>query len=80
MGRATEDLLAAIHGAMGDRILELLRSDDPREVTAGLQAGLKFLKDNGITATVATSNPLAEIQSALPTAAELERLMTMTPD
>ena len=41
---------------------------------------MKFLKDNMITATVESSTPLAQITQNLPTADELEKLMTMTPD
>ena len=41
---------------------------------------MKFLKDNAITATMDASTPLEEVKKALPTAEELERLMTMTPD
>lgn len=42
--------------------------------------GMKFLKDNNITTTIDASPDLALIQEALPDAAELERLMTLTPD
>ena len=41
---------------------------------------LKFLKDNNITAQLEASAPMANIVSSLPSAAELEKLMTMTPD
>ena len=41
---------------------------------------MKFLKDNCITATVEASVPLHDIQAAMPTAEELEKLMQMTPD
>jgi hypothetical protein len=41
---------------------------------------MRFLKDNSITATVEASVPLQDIQAAMPTPEELERLMTMTPD
>ena len=41
---------------------------------------MKFLKDNSITSTIEASVPLQDIQASMPTAEELERLMTMTPD
>ena len=55
-------------------------SDDPRDIKAGIDAGLKFLKDNSITATVENSTPIAQIKDLLPSKDELEKLMTMTPD
>lgn len=58
----------------------MLLSDDPREVRDGINLGIKFLKDNNITATLDASTPLADIQAALPSAEELERLMSLTPD
>jgi hypothetical protein len=45
-----------------------------------VQLALKFLKDNNITAQIEASEPLANIASSLPSAAELEKLMSMTPD
>ena len=46
----------------------------------GIDAGLKFLKDNSITATVDNSAPIAQIKDLLPTKDELEALMHMSPD
>jgi hypothetical protein len=80
VSRASEDLLAALHGLVGENIKQLLLSDDPRDIRDGISLGLKFLKDNNITATLDASTPLADIQAALPSAEELERLMTLTPD
>lgn len=80
MGRASEDLLATLHGLVGTRIKDMLNAEDPREVREGINLALKFLKDNNITATLDASTPLEDIRDALPSAAELERLMTMTPD
>ena len=42
--------------------------------------GMKFLKDNNITASIDASPNLGHIKTLLPEAEELERLMTMTPD
>ena len=80
MSRASEALLAQIHGLVGQEIVSLLHSDDPRERIAGLDRAMKFLKDNQITATLEASVPLQDIQAQLPTAEELEKLMLMTPD
>jgi NADPH:quinone reductase-like Zn-dependent oxidoreductase len=57
-----------------------LRSDDPRERLAAVDRALKFLKDNNITSTVEASVPLQDIRAAMPTAEELEKLMSLTPD
>jgi hypothetical protein len=80
MSRASEALLAQIHGLVGQEIVSLLHSDDPRERIAGLDRAMRFLKDNNITSTIDASVPIQQIQSALPSHEELERLMTMTPD
>ena len=80
MSRSSEDFLGSLHGLVGEQIKQLLLSDDPREIKAGIDAGLKFLKDNNITATVENSTPIAEIKNLLPTKDELEALMTKTPD
>ena len=60
--------------------MEMMQSENPRDVKEGVALGLKFLKDNNITATVEASAPMADIKSMLPSADELEKLMSMTPD
>jgi hypothetical protein len=80
MSRASEDFLSSLHGLVGEQIKQLLLSEDPRDIKMGIDAGLKFLKDNSITATVDNSAPIAQIKDLLPTKDELEALMTMTPD
>lgn len=80
MSRASEDLLAQLHGLIGSELLAMLRSDDPRERLAAVDRSLRFLKDNGITSTVAASPDLDRIKREIPTAEDLERLMRMTPD
>ena len=62
------------------QIMEMMQSENPRDVKEGVALGLKFLKDNNITATVEASAPMADIKSMLPSADELEKLMSMTPD
>jgi hypothetical protein len=79
MSRATEDFLATIHGLVAEQIRELLQSPDPRDVKEGIALGMKFLKDNQITATVDTSPDLSQLNEILPTADELEKLMAVTP-
>jgi len=80
MSRASEDFLSSLHGLVGEQIKTLLLSDDPRDIKMGIDAGLKFLKDNSITATVDNSAPIAQIKDLLPTKDELEALMHMSPD
>ena len=80
MSRSTEDFLAGLHGLVGEKIQQLLLSDDPRDVREGISQGMKFLKDNNITTTIDASPDMGLIQQALPDADELERLMTLTPD
>lgn len=80
MSRASEDFLAQLHGMVGEQIRQLLMSDDPRDIKAGIDAGMKFLRDNSITATLDVSPAMGDIQKLMPTREELENLMTMTPD
>jgi Fe2+ or Zn2+ uptake regulation protein len=65
---------------VGYELMQQLRSDDPRERLAAVDRALKFLKDNNITSTVEASVPLQDIRAAMPTAEELEKLMSLTPD
>ena len=80
MTRASEDFLGSIHALVGQEIRDMLQDVDPRQRREGVQLALKFLKDNNITAQIEASEPLANIASSLPSAAELENLMSMTPD
>lgn len=80
MSRASEEILAQIHGLVADEIKAMLESDDLKIRVAGLDRAMKFLKDNQITSTLADPTPISAIQQALPTREELEKLMTMTPD
>lgn len=80
MTRASEDFLGSIHALVGQEIRDMLQDVDPRQRREGVQLALKFLKDNNITAQIEASEPLANIASSLPSAAELEKLMTMTPE
>lgn len=80
MSRASEDLLAQLHGLVGFELIEQLQSEDPRTRIAAVDRAMRFLKDNNITSSVEASVPLQTIQANLPTADELEKLMTMTPD
>ena len=80
MSRATEEFLASIHGLVATQIRELLQSPDPRDVKEGIAMGMKFLRDNQITATVDTSPDLSSLNALMPTTEELEKLMTATPN
>lgn len=80
MSRASEEYLAQLHGLVAMQIMEMMQSENPRDVKEGVALGLKFLKDNNITATVEASAPMTDIKSMLPSADELEKLMSMTPD
>lgn len=80
MQKSSEEFLGGLHGLVGKQIQQLLLSDDPRDVREGISMGMKFLKDNNITASIDASPNLGHIKTLLPEAEELERLMTMTPD
>ena len=80
MSRASEEYLGQLHGLVAMQIMELMQSENPRDVKDGIAMGLKFLKDNNITATLDASAPMNDIKQMLPSADELEKLMSMTPD
>ena len=80
MSRSSEDLLAQLHGLVGRELLDQLNADEPQARLAAVDRAMRFLRDNNITSTLAAPTPLADIQKAIPTADELEKLMTMTPD
>jgi hypothetical protein len=80
MSRASEDLLALLHGMVGSELMKQLQSDDAKERLYAVDRALRFLKDNNITSTIGASVPLQRIQAAMPTPEELEKLMQLTPD
>lgn len=64
MAKATEDLLASLHGALADTMKDKLESGD---VTASdLNVIRQFLKDNGINADGTTSEKLKSLSDELP--------------
>lgn len=80
MARCSEDQLAQLHGLVGEQIAELMQSDNPRDRKDAIMMGIKFLKDNNVTASLNAAPALADISTKLPSADELEKLMTMTPN
>ena len=80
MSRSSEDLLAQLHGLVGRELLDQLNADDATARLSAVDRAMKFLRDNNITSTLDAPTPLADIQQAIPTTEELEKLMTMTPD
>ena len=80
MSRCSEDQLAHLHGLVGEQIAELMQSDNPRDRKDAIMMGIKFLKDNNVTASLNAAPALADISTKLPSADELEKLMTMTPN
>ncbi len=80
MNRASEDQLAGLHGLVSENIRQLLQSDDPRERSEGINAGMKFLRDNAITCTIDASPDLNAIEKLIPSHEELEKLMHLSPE
>jgi hypothetical protein len=66
MAKASEELLESLHNAVAEDLLDKVKSG---EATAQeLSAAIKFLKDNGIEASRASSPNLDKLaQTALPT-------------
>ena len=80
MARCSEDQLAQLHGLVGETIADLMQSENPRDRKDAVAMAIKFLKDNDISASLETSPALNRIQKDLPSVAELEKLMTQTPN
>ena len=80
MARCSEDQLAQLHGLVGDTIADLMQSENPRDRKDAVAMAIKFLKDNDISATLESSPALNRIEKELPSVAELEKLMTQTPN
>ena len=80
MSRCPEDLLGELHLMVGFELRDQLNADEPQARLAAVDRAMRFLRDNNITSTLDAPTPLADIQQAIPTTEELEKLMTMTPD
>ena len=80
MARCSEDQLAQLHGLVGETIADLMQSENPRDRKDAVAMAIKFLKDNDISASLEASPALNRIQKDLPSVAELEKLMTQTPN
>lgn len=76
---ASEKQLGALHQSIASQINDLIEEEDPRIKLQALKLGIQFLHNNRITATPDAEPKLADIASKLPTAAELEKLMKLTP-
>ena len=80
MSRCSEDQLAHLHGLVGEQIAELMQSDNPRDRKDAIMMGHQVPKRQQHPASIDAAPALADISTKLPSASELEKLMTMTPD
>ncbi len=83
MARASDDVLGELHGMVATEIKNMILHGDGDDRDKAISFALRMLKDNNITATEA--NPAmgalkATVQSKLPTADELNRLMRLSPE
>lgn len=75
--RATEDILASLHGAVAEVLISRIRSGEA--TAADINAAIKFLKDNGIDCVGSTNTQMQEIKQSLeglPSSLELEMVPT----
>ena len=61
--RATEEILAALHGAVGDSLLSKINSGEA--TAAEFAQAIKFLKDNGIESIATGDSALAALEGSL---------------
>lgn len=64
MSRATDDLLADLHGALAKELSRQLKSGEANAALLGVVR--QFLKDNGIDGVPAPNSPLANLLEDLP--------------
>jgi hypothetical protein len=64
MSRATEDLMAALHGALAEEMMDRLKSGQASP--SDLNAIRQFLKDNGINADGAKDPAIKSLADDLP--------------
>lgn len=81
MARASEEFLGDIHGMVAHGIKKLIMSGDPREMQRGIEMGLRFLKDNSITAQIEASPETQQLMAIADdtTRESLEKLMREVP-
>jgi len=66
-----QDLLAKLHEAVGDELLQRIQSGEA--TSADLSVATKFLKDNGINIDVEDSPPIMNLVKSLPFSDNEER-------
>lgn len=75
--RATENILAALHGAVAEVLISRIRSGEA--TAADINAAIKFLKDNGIDCVGSVNSQMQEIRQSLeglPSSLELDMVPT----
>lgn len=68
--KASKELLAALHEAVGKELLDRIR--DGGATGADISNAIKFLKDNGIEADPAVNPTVSSLASSLPSFADDE--------
>ena len=64
MSRATDDLLALLHGELASEFLRRIK--DGTATAADLSAARQFLKDNGVDAVPRQGSPMGDLIQNLP--------------
>lgn len=80
---AREEALGDLHTQVADTLKDLIASPDERVKVSAIQAAIRFLKDNQISAERNDEglNALHQgLRDLAPTREELERLMRVSPD
>lgn len=79
-GKATEDALNELHGSAARNLKYLMTHGDEKTQIAAIGLSIRFLKDNGISQGIKSSPVLRDLEQALPSVEELERIMKHSPD
>ena len=67
--KAGEDLLNGLHQMVAQKLIRMV--NDPAATVQDINAAIKFLKDNDVTADITYSKPLAALEAEVTAVGEL---------
>ena len=67
--KAGEDLLNGLHQMVAQKLIRMV--NDPEATVQDINAAIKFLKDNDVTADITYSKPLAALETEVTSVGEL---------
>ena len=71
--KAGEDLLNGLHQMVAQKLIRMV--NDPVATVQDINAAIKFLKDNNVTADITYNKPLAALETEVTSVGELPFIM-----